>query len=143
MPEKIKAIIQKNNIFLKYLLAGGTAAAVDLSLVYIFTDFFHVWYLVSATLSYLIAFFVSFCLQKFWTFSDKSRDGIYNQLSLYLVLNIFNIFMNAVFMYILVDSAHVWYIYAKIAASGLIAVWSFIIYRSVIFKIKEHEPVAE
>ena len=39
--------------FFRYGFAGGVAFLVDFSLLYILTDFFHIYYLISAALSFI------------------------------------------------------------------------------------------
>lgn len=57
--------------FFRYLISGGTAAAVYLALVYVLTDLAGVWYLASTTIGFVVAFLVSFSLQKLWTRSEE------------------------------------------------------------------------
>ena len=70
----------------KYIISGGTAAAVNLSSLYILTEFFHIWYIISATTAFIGAFAISFTLQKFWTFKDHETEGMHKQLSLYFIV---------------------------------------------------------
>lgn len=118
---------------LKFLISGGSAAVVDLGLLYVFTDIFHIWYLLSAVLAFLAAFAVSFSLQKFWTFNDRSLDVIHKQLGMYLVLALFGLGVNTLAMYILVDHAGLHYLAAQILTSAFIAVGNFFAYKHFIF----------
>lgn len=125
--------IYKYKIYVKYVISGGTAASVDLALLYILTDIFGIWYLLSASLAFVVAYFVSFYLQKFWTFRDNSRERIAKQMSLYLIVGVSNLGINAGGMYILVDKLNVMYMLAQVIMGGLIAIGSFLIYKFVIF----------
>lgn len=126
--------LDKRKVIIKYIISGGIATATDLGLLFIFTDIFNIWYLVSATIAFIIAFFVSFTLQKFWTFRENSREKIIQQLSLYLITGLINLAVNATGMYILVDVLNLWYMLAQIIMGGLIAFGSFLIYKFIIFK---------
>ena len=126
--------IYKNKIYIKYIISGGTAAGVDLGLLFIMTDLLKIWYIASATIAFLIAFFVSFTLQKFWTFRDNSTEGVYKQMSLYFAVGIANLFLNAGLMYVLVDVVRLWYMLAQVVAGVFVASWSFLIYKIFIFK---------
>lgn len=119
---------------LKFLIAGGTAAATDLTLLYVLTDVYHVWYLLSAILAFAIAFGVSFTLQKFWTFDDQSVDGIHAQLGMYLIIALIGLGLNTLAMFALVDHIGLHYIVAQILASAFIAVGNFFAYKHLIFK---------
>lgn len=118
---------------LKFLISGGAAAVVDLGSLYMLTEVFHVWYLLSAVLAFVLAFGVSFALQKFWTFDDHALDVIHKQLALYLLLASVGLGLNTLFMYGLVDHAGFHYLTAQIIASACIAVMNFFVYKHVIF----------
>lgn len=119
---------------LKYLVAGSTAAVVDVGLLYVFTDLLHIWYIISAVIAFVFAFCVSFTLQKFWTFRDGSVSDIHVQLGKYLVAAILNLILNTALMYLFVDVFHVWYIFSQIIIGLTIAVGSFFVYKKFIFK---------
>lgn len=118
---------------IKYLIAGGIAALVDLSLLYFFTDILGVWYLSSACLAFVVAFFVSFFLQKFWTFRDSNKEQMYKQMGAYLAVALTNFALNAALMYIFVDGFKIWYMLAQFVISGLIACQSYFVYNFFIF----------
>ena len=133
--------IKKRQEFIRYLISGSTAALVNFSFLYFFTDILGVWYLFSSAMSFVIAFFVSFYLQKFWTFRDGSKDVLGRQMVLYLLIALFNLCLNALLMYVLVDLFGVWYMLAQFFVTGTIALWSFLIYKLFIFNQKS--PVDE
>ncbi|MDP2709125.1 MAG: glycosyltransferase [bacterium] len=126
-------LLLKYKQIIKYLIAGGLAALVDLSLLYIFTDIFKIWYLISASLAFVAAFFVSFFLQKFWTFRDGDKEAMYRQMGVYLAVALINLAINGLLMYIFVDGFKIWYMLAQVMASSLIAVESYFIYKLLIF----------
>lgn len=98
---------------LRYLTAGGTAAAIDFILLYLFTDVAGIHYLLSSILAFLIAFVVSFILQKFWTFQDHSTNRVPTQATLYFVVAAANLLLNTLLMYVFVDALHLWYLFAQ------------------------------
>lgn len=114
---------------MKYIISGGTATAVNLSFLYIFTDFFRVWYVFSAALAYASAFVVSFTLQKFWTFHNGTLTHIRSQFALYVALGTGNMMLNALLIYFAVESIGLHYLVAQIGIGVLIALWSLFFYR--------------
>jgi len=130
----IYRILDRRKTIVKYIISGSTAAATDLILLYFLTDILKIYYLLSASIAFIIAFFVSFYLQKFWTFRDNNKEKIYKQMSLYFVVGVTNLGINTGGMYILVDRFKIMYILAQILMGGVIAIGSFLIYRFIIFK---------
>jgi putative flippase GtrA len=119
---------------IKYLIAGGTAATTDLILLFLFHDFLKINVVVAATLAFVIAFFISFYLQKFWTFRDNSRDKIKSQMGVYFIVGTVNVGINALGINFLVNNLHVWYLFSQLIMGGSIALYSFAVYNFFIFK---------
>jgi putative flippase GtrA len=125
--------LRKRARFFRYLAAGGTAAFVDLGLLYLLTESFGLHYLFSAILAFIVAFFVSFFLQKFWTFQDNSVEKVHTQVAVYFITAIASLALNTLLMYLFVEWLHLWYMSAQFLASGLLACVTFFISRDFIF----------
>lgn len=136
-------LLLKYKRIIKYLIAGGTAALVDLSLLYFLTDILDIWYLISASLAFIVAFFVSFFLQKFWTFRDTDKEIMYKQMGVYLAVALTNLVLNIAFMYILVDGFKIWYMSAQFVVGGLIACESYFVYKTFIFNLSPRHKLVE
>ncbi len=119
---------------IRYLISGGTAAAISIGLLFVFTHYAHIWYLTSSILSYTIAFLVSFTLQKFWTFRNTSLELWRRQISIYFVIFLANVFLNTLIVYCFVEYGGVHYLTSQIIAAGLIAIASFFLYKHLVFK---------
>jgi len=119
---------------IKYIISGGTAAIVNLASLFVLTNFFGVWYLLSAVFAFVLAFLVSYLMQKFWTFGDKQTDKIMTQAPIFFVVQVFNLIVNIVLLYMFVEFFDLYYLLGQILAGGLIAVYSFFIYKLIIFK---------
>lgn len=117
----------------KYVVSGGSAACVNLGVLYLLTEYGKLHYLQSAVISFICAFFVSFLLQKFWTFRDARKEVIHWQMMGFLGSSLVNLFLNTTIIFILVEYFHVWYLIAAFIAGILLAVASFFVYRHVIF----------
>lgn len=129
----INFLKQKREL-IKYIISGGTAAVVNISTLYILVDYFDLWYLASSTLAYLVAFFVSFTLQKFWTFLDKEKRGTTKQAIWFILYNVISIFINMLFVFVFVEVFGVVYLVAQILSGIIIAGCSFFVYRSIFSK---------
>ena len=141
----IKIIIKLLNrykLLVKFGIAGVIATATHFALLIILTDMFGLWYLASTSLAFLVAFMVSFFSQKFWTFRDKEKEGMYKQMGGYFLVVSSGMVVNASGMYALVDYAGLYYLFAQVIMSGLVAIYNFIMYRFVIFKRVRAEELA-
>ena len=87
-------------IIFKYIVSGGTAALVDLSVLNLL-DNLGIHYILSVNIAFIIAFGVSFSLQKYWTFRDSKEGKTHHQAFIYLIVSIVNAFLNTTIIHFL------------------------------------------
>ncbi len=119
---------------IRYGVSGAVATGIDLGLLFVFKSIFHIWYLLSVVLAFVIAFGVSFSLQKFWTFQDRDLDVVKSQIGAYSLIAFWNLGLNTLLMYICVDMFGLHYIFSQFIVSGLVAVQSYFLYARYVFK---------
>ena len=117
----------------KFVVSGGLSACVNLGMLYLLTEYAHMYYLQSAVLSFVVAFFISFLLQKFWTFKDMRKEVIRQQMILFLILSLINLLINTLLIYVFVEYMHLWYVAAAVVSGVLLAISNFFTYKHVIF----------
>lgn len=134
MIEFIFIQINKHRKIVKFLIAGTISAGTDLFLLWLFVSVFGMHYLPGSVLAFIMAFFVSFGLHKFWTFRDSNRQQIGRQMTKYMLASLMSLLMNSVLMYVLVDLLHIWYLLSQTLAMLLIASVNFFVYNILIFQ---------
>lgn len=117
----------------RYLVSGGSAAIVNLGLLFALVNYFGVWYLLSAVVSYTTAIYVSFLMQKYFTFNDYTREKIRRQATLFVGVQAINVGVNALLMYVLVDYFAIHYLLAQLISGVIIAVYGFFVFKHLIF----------
>lgn len=136
--EKVKAITVNfwsvRYKIMRFLFSGGTAFLVNFFFLFAFTEWLKIYYLISAVLAFLIAFVVSFILQKYWTFRDSRSTYSHKQTILYLIVAVVNTVINAGLVYFFVEFSHFHYLLGQFLASGIIAFESYFVYQYFIFK---------
>ncbi len=125
-------------VAVRFVVSGGTSAAVDLILLYVLNSIFGIHYLPASVLAFLGAFGVSFTLHKFWTFQshDEQTD---KQVVLYFGTSLFGLFLNTVLMYVFVDFFHVQVLISQFFVGAMVACSSFFISRNIVFKYKKNK----
>lgn len=148
MIEKSKDLILdtlEKYVVLRFILAGGTSAFVDLVLLYLLNAVVGMHYLPSAVLAFIGAFGVSFTLHKFWTFKSHGESAR-KQVTMYLGTSLFGLFLNTMLMYLFVDyifaSMFVGNMEVRVMASqfvvgGIVACVSFFLSNYLVFKYKK------
>lgn len=107
--------------------------ALDFGILYALVEYVHIYYLVSATLSVCIVIWISFSLNKYWTFKD-GRKKYFQQLLKYAVSHFIALAVALAVLATLVEVVGLWYIYAKFFATVVAAITNFLIVKSYIFK---------
>ena len=137
-----------NNVFrhrqiLKFLIAGGTSTSVDILIYSLLVYFANLWYVASSIISFIIAFWISFGLQKFWTFRDKNTEKIMKQTYLYFFVAIINLGISTLLIYLFVDYVHIHKFLSKVSANIIIAAESFFVYRHFVFAKRDNGEINE
>ncbi|MDO8528985.1 MAG: GtrA family protein [Nanoarchaeota archaeon] len=123
---------EKLRLFLGYVLFGGIAALVDLGGLYILTEFAGINYLISAVFSYIGGMITNYSLNKVFNFKNKSKK-IAKQFGLFTLVALIGLGLNQLILWILVELAGIWYIWAKIISISLIMVWNFFGHKKLTF----------
>ncbi|MSU73823.1 GtrA family protein [Candidatus Kaiserbacteria bacterium] len=118
----------------RFVISGGTATAVNLGILFLLTHIFGLWYLTSSIIAFMVAFFVSFTLQKFWTFEDASRSRLRSQAIIYFLIILFDLGVNTALMYFFVEHLHLHYLIAQLISGVMIAVMNYFSYKHLVFR---------
>lgn len=140
---KIYSLCNEYKSLIKFVVAGCFSGGTDLVLLFAFHGLARIDIVLSTSLAFILSFLVSFTLQKFWTFRNYCQDKVVHQLVLYVINACLGLYLNGLFMHILVNRYAVWYILAQIIVNLAIAVLNFIVYKFVVFKIGENETVSQ
>lgn len=116
-------------------MAGGTSAAVNLAVLYVFNSIWGIYYLTASIGAFVVAFFVSLFSHKYWTFQDFNHGSIHIQASKYLASSLFGLLLNTVFLYFFVDFVHVPVLVGQIFAGGMVACITYFISHNYIFNV--------
>ena len=126
-------------LILRFLIVGGSAAIVQLSLLFILHSILDIHSVVSSTIAFIVSVFFNFGFQKFWSFQDPDKTKIVNQFSFFLLNAIGNLIINTGIMYLLVSRFNTYISQAFVL--GFIAIFNFFVYK-IIFNYKKNHPAA-
>ena len=119
---------------LRYAIVGGAGAVIDLALLFILTEFFNFYYLLSTTLAFIFSALLNFYFNRRWTF--KSSGNAQRQLLIFSFVAISGVLINAGIMYVLVELFYVYYMLAKVASIAIVTIWNFMWNKYLTFRVK-------
>lgn len=118
---KIRTAITKlfDKTIIRYILWGATAAMIDLFFLSFFTEFLGLYYLVSQTLSFCIAFVYAYLFQKYITFRNNSKQHL-TQWAKFLIFQLIWLWINLILLHRVVQYLWWHYIVGSIFAKGVV-----------------------
>lgn len=132
----LKKLINKQ--FAKYVSVGFVCTALDFALLYLLVEFGHLFYLLAAICSMAVVLWVSFSLNKFWTFQNFEKK-YFQQFGKYLMSHLLALGIALTILTILVQFLGFWYLFAKVFATGGAAITNFLLIQKFIFTPKNPE----
>ena len=114
-------------LLVRYGVSGLAGYFTNILVIYCLTDLLGVHYILSAVLSFVVAFAVTFTMQKYWTFRDASLATRNRQVVWYLIITLGSLGINVLLLYIFVDIFGLWYLSSQFVILGFIALISFLL----------------
>jgi putative flippase GtrA len=111
----------------RFIISGGSAAAVNFIFLYVFTEYLGIFYLISAITSFILSSIVAFLMHKFWTYKNHGRDRIHKEFSFHFLVVSTNLALNTLLVYVFVEWTGLWYIWAQFITSIILAFESFFV----------------
>ena len=122
--------------FFRYFIVGGFAFAVDFALLYVLTEFFGVYYLVSASAAFLVGLTLNYALSVTWVFSHRSVGNRLHEFAIFSGIGLMGLAFNAALMWVLTEAAGLHYLVSKVIATALIFLFNFGAKKALLFSIK-------
>ena len=114
--------------FIKFGLVGGFGMLVNLGLLWLLTERFGMFYLLSATLAIELSIFSNFILNDLWTFHDRGEKGVKNAFKRFLKFNLVSspaFPMQLSVMGILKEIFGYYYMIAAFIGIVVVFIWNF------------------
>lgn len=135
-------LLNKANIkqFISYFFVGGVAAIVEWVMFFIFANVLQINYFVSTVLAFIFSTTANWILGRITTFKDNNtyKDKKAKEAFLVFVVSAIGLLFNLILMYLFVTvmgfDSSLGKTLSKIAATGIVFIWNFLIRKLVIYK---------
>lgn len=122
--------------FFRYFLVGGLAFIVDFTLLFLLTEFGHLYYLLSASIAFVAGVTVNYALSISWVFSYRSVENRMQEFAMFTIIGIIGLVMNDALMWVFTELLGLHYLGSKAVAAALIFVFNFAARRVLLFSGK-------
>ena len=135
-------LLNKANIkqFISYFFVGGVAAIVEWVMFFIFSNVLQINYFVSTVIAFIFSTTANWILGRITTFKDNNtyKDKKAKEAFLVFVVSAIGLLFNLILMYLFVTvmgfDSSLGKTLSKIAATGIVFIWNFLIRKLVIYK---------
>ncbi|HSX42975.1 MAG TPA: GtrA family protein [Candidatus Saccharimonadales bacterium] len=117
--------------FIRYLFVGGSTFVLDFAILFGLHGKIGLGLGIATSFAYWISIIYNFVLNRYWTFDAREKESLQRHIVAYGMLLICNYAFVLIFMNI--ASKHINYIYAKAIAVAFQMVWTYPVYKKVIF----------
>ena len=101
---------------IKFACVGAIGTIVNLSILYILTEFFFIYYIISEIFAFIASTINNYILDKFWTFKEKLYEKLIKKYIKFIIISLCALILNITILFILVEYFLIWYIIAELFA---------------------------
>lgn len=135
-------LLNKANIkqFISYFFVGGFAAIVEWVMFFIFANVLQINYFVSTVIAFIFSTTANWILGRITTFKDNNtyKDKKAKEAFLVFIVSAIGLLFNLILMYLFVTvmgfDSSLGKTLSKIAATGIVFIWNFLIRKLVIYR---------
>lgn len=114
------------NQILKFGVVGGIAFIIDYFVLFICTEFFGIYYLISSLISFSVSTVFNYIASIKWVFDVNQKKSQKKNFILFIVFSVIGLGLNQLIMWFGVDMLHIYYMLVKIGATAIVMVFNFI-----------------
>ncbi len=104
--------------FIKFAMVGASGAVLNIAVLYVLTEYFHVYYMISSVFSFAAAATSNYIWNKKWTFGESLRVSFLKKYRRFFAVSVIALSVNMVFLYIFTAIFGIYYILSQALAIG-------------------------
>ena len=108
-----------------FVIVGCSVTLLDFVLLHAFVERANIWYLAAAALAFIISTAVNYILSMKFVFRGREGRDKKEEFTVFAILNLIGLGLTTLLMWLLVDKAHLHYMFAKVFTSATVMFWSF------------------
>lgn len=117
-----------NKRVLKFFAVGLSGFIVNMGVLYVLSEFFNIYYIVSSIIAIEISILTNFILNDLWTWGDRAKKSLFNRLIQYHIsVGITAILINWLFLIFFTEVIGVYYLISNLIGIAAGTLFNFII----------------
>ena len=120
----------------RYTFVGGIAFIFDFSTLYLLTEFFQVYYLISAAIAFLLGLTINYVLSIFWVFKTRVIKSKWLEFGIFALIGIIGLGLNELIIWTFTEYVGFHYMASKIVSTVIIYLWNFFTRKYILYNKK-------
>jgi putative flippase GtrA len=118
----------------RYTFVGGAAFLVDIGSLFILTQYFGIYYLISAAIAFILGLIANYALSISWVFNNRTLGNMKLEFGVFALIGFVGLGFNEILIWFFTENIHIYYLISKIIAAILILFWNFFARKFTLFK---------
>ena len=110
----------------KFGIVGGICFLIDYIILFICTDIFNIYYLISSIISFTISTIFNYILSVKWVFNVKRQNEKKKNFIIFVTFSVIGLILNQIIMWVGVEILSIYYMITKIISTIIVMVFNFI-----------------
>ena len=129
-----------DNVFIqiiRYFISGSIATIVDFGLLYLLTEFFDFYYLLSAVISFSVGLLITYLFSITWIFNQRRISNRWIELLIFSSIGAIGLLLTYLFMQYFTEVIKLHYMLSKVLTTIIVFFWNFLTKRFILFTKKK------
>lgn len=110
----------------KFGIVGGICFLIDYIILFMCTDIFNIYYLISSIISFTISTVFNYILSVKWVFNVKRQNEKKKNFIIFVTFSVIGLILNQIIMWFGVEILSIYYMITKIISTIIVMVFNFI-----------------
>ena len=136
----IRNLYERYRELINYLIVGGLTTVVSFLSYWVFVDVFHIHYMVSTVLSWIVSVTFAYVTNRKWVFESHARGAgaVLKEMLGFYACRIASGIMEMGMMYVGVDLLHINDKGVKLAANVIVIIANYVLSKLIVFRKKSN-----
>jgi putative flippase GtrA len=119
---------------LRSIFSSNIAFSVDFGLLALLTEVFHIHYLISAGIGFIIGTTVSYILSILWVFDKRRLRNKQLEYWVFIFIGLTGAVLNELLIWFFTEQVHIFYLISKIISGSSVFFYNFFMRRHFLFR---------
>jgi len=117
----------------RYIFVGGAAFLVDFTSLFILTQYFGIFYLISAAVAFILGLIANYFLSVKWVFNNRKLENRSFEFGVFAIIGMMGLGLNEFLIWFFTQDIQIFYLFSKILAAVIILFWNFFARKFILF----------